>query len=670
MNFGQTYRSLRNPPFKMRIVALCVGMWMLFLVAFQPWKHRHAHSSLEAVGYVFWTAATNVVEGVRYYTQKDLCADAFQYGVTCTSTPPAPPAGYVIETLTATPPPPSFLVVVLVPSLIGGLILAGTIWLTCWFFASAIPDSLVRLLRRNEENLSNTVPEPSIEGSQPSATVTRDEQNVCNSALEPPTEGSQPSVISESCDDPPTVELLPDAKPDQELTEAEQQRREKASDRWGGWLLIFTAVLDLAWRGFAAAEGFALIESTPGIAATAWNVISALGLFWGGRGWRKFACIRACIGILFGMTFLLNGSGVPGLCYFIFNAVWCVGLLILLGTKGRAIPRGVGLATAACAQISILCTSLFATVIPEFHLRSTIRAYSVPAHTITDDKFGYKIDLPSGWVALLKENPIIRLEDAKVIAVNRKSGAFAAFLVEPAVAALRSPDDYLNQVESDLRQRDAGFQELERTDIGLDGHLGRGAHVTWHESGQEIRGTLSVARQGWFFYSLRTWSGKDFENRAASSVEDLQRGIGISPEASQHFASEFLRGMRKGNPFLSDDTGNRVMRLAIARNYSLMDVGELMKQAVERGRASLNGTQQREVDDLYARAFAALPERDHRRVLGFYARLNQNSKPAAAEVQAVNLLVLNGVRALPPERQLRFKQLFNDMVDAGLNQLN
>jgi hypothetical protein len=128
--------------------------------------------------------------------------------------------------------------------------------------------------------------------------------------------------------------------------------------------------------------------------------------------------------------------------------------------------------------------------------------------------------------------------------------------------------------------------------------------------------------------------------------------------------------MRKGNPFLSDDTANRVMGLAIARNYSLMDVGELMKQAVERGRASLNGTQQREVDELYARAFAALPERDHRRALAFYATLNQTSKPAAAEAQAVNLLVLNGVKALPQESQLRFKRLFNDMIDAGLNQLN
>jgi hypothetical protein len=156
VNFGQAYRSLRNPTLKMRIVVLCLGMWMLFLVASQPWEHRHAHGNLEAVGYVFWTAATNIVGGIRYYTQKDLCADALRYGVTCTSTPPA---GYVIEAdpamFTATPPPPSFLVVVLVPSLIGGLILAGTVWLTCWSFASAIPDSLARLLIRNELRCKN-----------------------------------------------------------------------------------------------------------------------------------------------------------------------------------------------------------------------------------------------------------------------------------------------------------------------------------------------------------------------------------------------------------------------------------------------------------------------------------------------------------------------------------
>jgi hypothetical protein len=73
---------------------------------------------------------------------------------------------------------------------------------------------------------------------------------------------------------------------------------------------------------------------------------------------------------------------------------------------------------------------------------------------------------------------------------------------------------------------------------------------------------------------------------------------------------------------------------------------------------------------LYARAFAALPESEHRRVLAFYTTLNQKPKPDVAEVQAANLLVLTGVKALPQGLQVRFKQLLNEMIDAGLNQLN
>jgi hypothetical protein len=87
---------------------------------------------------------------------------------------------------------------------------------------------------------------------------------------------------------------------------------DKKRKEWASWMLFFSSALDLAWLAFAKAEGFVLLNESVTTASTIWNVIVAFGLRKGGDGWRTFACFRAVIGILFGLSYALDLSSTTG----------------------------------------------------------------------------------------------------------------------------------------------------------------------------------------------------------------------------------------------------------------------------------------------------------------------------------------------------------------------
>lgn len=447
---------------------------------------------------------------------------------------------------------------------------------------------------------------------------------------------------------------------------------DKIRKRWASWLLFASSGLDLGWLILAKTEGFLLPNESMTTGALVWNVIVAFGLIRGGDGWRTFACVCAGFGLLVGFGYMIGTEGRSLMYYGWFNTVWCIGFLVLLwGEKARPRRRIVGTTLVTGGQVAILAVSLFATIIPEYRLRSAIQSYSIPTTTVSDHDLGYTINVPSGWTVLKKDNPILNLPDAKMIAVNVRSGAFVAFLAEPASAGLRSPDNYLDQVEQSLKgQPSLQFSEVRRTNTLMDGSAGRKAEVQWQESGEESYGVFLAVRRGWFFYSLRGWSGKAFKAKAEDSLLDMQRAVKLSPEEpSEKFTVGFIKGLQKNNPLISERAGRQLVEAALARSYAATDISQMIETAVEKGRPGLTRAEQNELDALYSRAFTTLSDTETRALNSYYAKLNANKKADPSEAQTAEKLILKGVRNLPESVQVEFRMVFSKMVESGLTRL-
>jgi len=398
-------------------------------------------------------------------------------------------------------------------------------------------------------------------------------------------------------------------------------------------------------------------------------VIVAFGLIRGGDGWRAFACFRAGFGLLLGFY---SAFGLSSPYYGWFNALWCIGFLVLLwGKKASSRRRIAGTTLVAGGQVALLAVSLFA-IIPEYRLRSAIQSYSLPTKTVSDQDLGYAITIPSGWTVLKKDNPILNLPDAKMIAVNVRSGEFVAFLAELPTAGLRSPDNYLDQVEKGIikDQPSTHFRELRRTDILIDGSAWRKAEVEWQESGEELSGVFLVVRRGWLFYSLRGWSGKALKSRAEESFLDMQHAVKISPEEpNEKFTVGFITGLQTKNPLISERAARQLVEAASARGYTVTELSQLSETAVEKGRPGLTPAEQNELDALYMRALATLSDAEKRTLSSYYDQLNAGQKVDPSEAQTAEKLVLKGVRNLPESVQVQFRMVFSKMVESGLTRL-
>jgi hypothetical protein len=457
-----------------------------------------------------------------------------------------------------------------------------------------------------------------------------------------------------------------DVKATPQVIEEEKTRR-----RWASWLLFANSAYWLGSLIFANTEGFLYPNDIMSTGSQVWNVIVAFGLILGGDGWRAFACFRAGFGLLLGFypAFVTEGPSSPYQGW--FNAVWCIGFLVLLwGKKASSRRRIVGTTLVAGGQVAILALSIF-TIIPEYRLRSTIKAYSLPTKTVSDQDLGYAITIPSGWTVLKKDNPILNLPDAKMIAVNVRNGVFAAFLAELPTAGLRSPDNYLDQVEKRIKdQPSSHFRELRRTDILMNGGAWRKGEVEWQESGEELSGVFLVARRGWLFYSLRGWSGKAFKSRAEERFLDMQRAVTISPEEpNEKFTVGFIRGLQTRNPLISERAARQLVEAASARSYTVAEISQLIETAVEKGRPGLTTAEQNELDALYMRAFATLSYAERRTLSSYYDKLNAGQKIDSSEAQAAEKLILKGVRNLPESVQGQFRMVFSKMVESGLTRL-
>jgi len=448
-------------------------------------------------------------------------------------------------------------------------------------------------------------------------------------------------------------------------------KEDKIRRRWASWLLFANSAFWLGSLILANTEGFLYPNDIMSTGSQVWNVIVAFGLIRGGDGWRAFACFRAGFGLLLGFysAFVMEGPSSP--YYGWFNAVWCIGFLVLLwGKKASSRRRIVGTTLVAGGQVVLLAVSLFA-IIPEYRLRSTIQSYSVPTKTVSDQDLGYVITIPSGWTVLKKDNPILNLPDAKMIAVNVRSGVFVAFLAELPTAGLRSPDNYLDQVEKRIKdQPSTHFRELRRTDILMDGSAWRKSEVEWQESGEELSGVFLVVRRGWLFYSLRGWSGKALKSRAEESFLDMQHAVKISPEEpNEKFTVGFIRGLQTKNPLISERAARQLVEAASVRSYTVTEISQLVETVVEKGRPGLTPAERNELDALYMRAFATLSDAERRTLSSYYDKLNAGQKVDPSEAQTAEKLILKGVRNLPESVQGQFRMVFSKMVESGLTRL-
>lgn len=296
--------------------------------------------------------------------------------------------------------------------------------------------------------------------------------------------------------------------------------------------------------------------SIPFMAAPVWDVIIGVGLMRGKDVWKKWALIRAVIGAaVFGIVFPIIHQTIPGFIEGVFQIVYSIGIFVLLygGVPSRERVVG-GVITIVFAWLGVIGGGVAEVVITGVDEKGSIAAINtqreierqaIPTSQFSDQEVGVTVNFPSGWALLPADNSVLPLPDAKMIAINMRTGCWAVLVVENIPVGLKSLNHYLDLILINRQSQAPGLKDMGRSDVMLGNMSGRRMTLAWEQSGHKFIGYNSVCRVGSDYYLLSGWSVEEASLEAFESFQSLEESFEITGPPASDDATERMPPARK-----------------------------------------------------------------------------------------------------------------------------
>jgi hypothetical protein len=354
----------------------------------------------------------------------------------------------------------------------------------------------------------------------------------------------------------PSAETL-DFKPTM-LSDVLDQEQEKENVRTPGMLAAAILLFVQAGIEVLSLATFAVLKLQTGVGprdgvALIFDVIVAVGLIRGKERFRKWGLVRAILGgVVYGVLTPLGAMTPYALILGFFQLVFAAGIAALLAGEAPSKKRvAAGVVAVLLAWSGVITTEFVTGLVQGMNQRRDLAKYEVPGAGFEDTVIGVSVKLPPGWSLLNKENPIVSLPDAEMVAVHNDAGCFAALMVEPASVALDSLDDYLTLVLTNRRESSPSIRDLGRNDVDFGNNPGRRLETSWTNGDLKFRGFTTACKAGESYYLLSGWCLDEVYKRAFLQFQSLEQaflitGTHAAEESIKLKASEKSKGSRSG----------------------------------------------------------------------------------------------------------------------------
>ncbi len=292
------------------------------------------------------------------------------------------------------------------------------------------------------------------------------------------------------------------------------------------------------------------------IAAPVWSVIVGVGLLRGKDAWKQWAMISAVLSAaVFGIILPLIQQTIPGFITGLFQIVYSIGMFVLLfgGVPSRERVLG-GVITVVFAWLGVIGGGVAEVVITGVDEKGSIAAINtqreierqaIPTSQFSDQEVGVTVNFPSGWALLPADNSVLPLPDAKMIAINMRTGCWAVLVVENIPVGLKSLNHYLDLILINRQSQAPGLKDLGRSDVMLGNMSGRRMTLAWEQSGHKFIGYNSVCRVGSDYYLLSGWSVEEASLEAFESFQSLEESFEITGPPASDDATERMPPARE-----------------------------------------------------------------------------------------------------------------------------
>ncbi len=255
-----------------------------------------------------------------------------------------------------------------------------------------------------------------------------------------------------------------------------------------------------------------------------WAVVLPIGFFINGQIFEAIVVFFISIFYVLSIILTLQGKESPSQTRLIFGN-FSFGIHVLMA---------VGLLTLG--TLGLIMQNLPKTKASE------VEKYVIPGKEFVDPIHGAKVNLPESWKLLTASNPLFKVRDAKMIAINsdEKSAVVLEIVSVPANLDTKrqSPNQLLNflcdyltkQLKQDTQNESNGNNvvvELSRTDIFVGTHPGKKIIYDDFVKGKSVKRVIIITYDELNMYSLSGWCQTEIFEKSKADFEAIEKSFTI-----------------------------------------------------------------------------------------------------------------------------------------------
>lgn len=299
-----------------------------------------------------------------------------------------------------------------------------------------------------------------------------------------------------------------------------------------------------------------------------------------------------------------------------------------------------------------------------------IARWTAPERLFEDREMGLKVQTPSDWVILKKDNELLTAPDGAVLLLAHSTGAaFAILMVEEIPTGIGSVNEYIEALVALRRRNEPTIREEGRSETLVGSVSATRVSTSWSSKGFPLRGSTLVWRDEARFFSLTAWSTA---SRAAEGLKQLATieeavtflprvGAAVTPAGADTRIDPLLADV----PHLSRSSLALLIKKTGGQPLTAAEAFREGHRWGTKGLTYLKPEELQEMGKLTQVVYGSLSERDRTRLGAYLEQVRAGAVTQRADDEAMSLLMKRAVGALPPDSRTRLQGLLEQAILMG-----
>jgi hypothetical protein len=330
--------------------------------------------------------------------------------------------------------------------------------------------------------------------------------------------------------------------------------------------------------------------------------------------------------------------------------------------------RPLAMALVGVVVVLALVGGLWAMLRPYISRRQAVAQvlrHALADRRVEDSQSGLVVDLPTGWVALRRDNPFVSRPEARLSLAEPAVSAFGTVSVAVRPRQMDNLDAHLDELLQMRLPRLPSQKEAGRADVQLGKGQGRLVRTTWDDGLTPMQGATVAWADGYDLFSLDVWAPASAGEAFEAQVKALCQGISTRGQVSARL-DEAVERLAVEVPELSRDALRLLVAERLSEGRGLEDVPTAAIRAVNRGLDALAPAEASEMRGIYQQVWEPVPEEERVRLASLMTEIKAGRPVRGEDVLALRAVLKAGVLALPEEQRTRLQELSGRAVRQSL----